>query len=203
MIRSFTGIFLVCAFLSLGMQGDSPALIHRLIVQKNSSLVINGSTNVNSFQCSILKYAGRDTLVLIEGGTSKPYFKKGSVTLKAHLFDCGMKVMTNDFISTIKAKEFPDIVITFISLEKIPTYRHGDERFNGSMSISLAGTTKVFDVNCLITVNPSGVIHLKGGRKFVFSDFNLTPPQKMMGLIKIDEHLAVNFDLVLLLDSES
>ena len=184
-------------------EGGRDYLVHRLIVQKDSKLIINGKTNVNTFHCSIPNYVGNDTLVLQEGGRNrKPVFIKGSVALQTSLFDCGMQVMTHDLKNTIKAKEYPNIVITFKSFERLPKYNMKEEKFKGVMTIFLGGTAKQFDVNCVIEAKPSGLINLSGGRQFLFSDFNLEPPQKMMGMIKTEEELNVNFNLVLRLDTD-
>jgi hypothetical protein len=178
-------------------------LIHRFIVQPSSKLTINGKTNVNSFQCTTLSYHGKDTLVLIEGSHRHPFFEKGIVGLDAATFDCGMKVMTSDFGKTIKAREFPSILIEFISFEKIPVYSNAKEKFKGKMKISLGGVTQTFQMDCTIEPGQSGNIHLKGGRSFSFSDFNLQAPERVMGLIKVKDTLDVNFHLVLLLDDNS
>lgn len=179
-------------------------LVHRFIVLPASKLSIDGKTNVNSFTCAIAKYYGTDTLVLHEGGKNvRPVFVKGSVGLDASTFDCGMAIMTSDFRKTIKSEVYPAIVIDFISFERNPSYKQGEENFIGILKISLAGSTKLFEVNCSIETNPNGLIHLKGGRQFTFADFGLTPPTRMMGTIKVQEDLHVKFHLVLKLDPNS
>jgi hypothetical protein len=200
----FLSGLLVLFILSSFVPVKEPVLIHRFIVQPSSTLAIDGSTNVNSFQCGISSYIGTDTLILQEGKASqKPIFLRGRVALKASYFDCGMNVMTKDFNQTIKAKQYPHIVIDFKSFERAPDYTRGVEKFKGTMNISLGGTTKQFVVDCTIKPQSSGLIHLSGFRTFLFSDFNLQPPEKMMGLIRIQEELTVRFNLVLLLDKNS
>jgi hypothetical protein len=183
---------------------DRDYLIHRFIVLPDSKLVINGKTNINSFRCGIDQYVGRDTLVLQEGGVLKKHiFLKGSVYLHAANFDCGMDMMTKDMMTTIKAKDYPQIVITFLSFKRLPNYKVREDKFEGMMTISLGGITKEFEVNCMIQPKPSGLIHLSGGRQFLFSDFNLEPPDKMMGMIKIQQQINVSFNLVLRLDTDA
>lgn len=178
----------------------APILVHRLIVLPDSQLTIDGKTNVNAFKCAISQYKGRDTLVLHEGGANvRPVFVKGSVSLDASTFDCGMALMTSDFRKTIESKSYPFIVIDFISFERTP--RYGDEeRFKGIVKISLSGVTRLFEMDCAIEANSSGKIHLTGEKNFTFSDFNLQPPKRMMGLVKVDQSLSVGFHLVLKLD---
>jgi hypothetical protein len=183
---------------------DNADLVHRLIVLPASKMSIDGKTNVNDFTCAIAKYSGTDTLVLHEGGrNTRPVFVKGSVGLDASTFDCGMAIMTSDFRKTIKSDEFPAIVIDFISFERTPSYVKKEENFKGILKISLAGVTKLFEVDCSIEAKESGMIHLKGGRNFTFADFGLKPPSRMMGTIKVKEDLTVKFHLVLKLDPNS
>ena len=201
-MKIITGFF-IFLFSSAFLTGDVN-LVHRFIVLPASKLSIDGKTNVNSFTCAIAKYFGTDTLVLHEGGKNvRPVFVKGSVGLDASTFDCGMAIMTSDFRKTIKSEIYPAIVIDFISFERSPSYKEGEEKFIGILKISLAGVTKLFEVNCSIETKPNGLIHLKGGRQFTFADFGLKPPTRMMGAIKVQEDLNVNFHLVLKLDSNS
>jgi len=179
-------------------------LVHRFIVLPASKLTIDGKTNVNSFTCAIAKYSGTDTLVLHEGGRNvRPVFVKGSVGLDASTFDCGMAIMTSDFRKTVKSDVYPAIIIDFISFERTPSYKGVKENFKGILKISLAGVTKLFEVDCFIETKPNGLIHLQGGRHFTFADFGLKPPSRMLGTVKVKEDLNVNFHLVLKLDSDS
>lgn len=200
-MKTLFGICVIVVISAFMPEREAPFLLHRFIVQPSSKLIISGKTNVNSFQCSTL-YCGKDTLVLREGGPGyKPVFEKGYVGLDASAFSCGMKLMTNDFSKTIKANEHPSIVIDFISFERVPIYGCTEETFKGRLKISLGGVTNSFDVSCSIEVASNGLVHLKGGRNFVFSDFNLIAPTHMMGVVKVNEELDVNFHLVLKLDS--
>jgi len=141
---------------------------------------------------------------LQEGGKKiRPVFVKGSVGLDASTFDCGMAIMTSDFRKTVKSDKYPAIVIDFISFERAPSYAQGKEKFKGILNISLAGITKLFEVDCSIETKPNGMIHLMGGRGFTFADFGLKPPSRMMGTIKVKDELTVKFHLVLMLDPNS
>ena len=192
-------LFLICS----GFFSGRATLIHRLIVKPQSTLSIEGKTNISSFTCAIRQYCGADTLVLHEGGKSvRPVFVKGAVGLDASSFDCGMSMITADFRKTIRASEFPQIIIDFISFERTPTYGKGEERFNGVLKISLTGVSRLFEIPCVISARSDGSIHLTGGRNLTFSDFKLTPPTRMMGSVRVQEELFVRFHLVLKLDPD-
>ena len=199
-------VFLVILLVgsSFAFEDDSPVLVHRLIVLPDSQLSIDGRTNVNPFSCSIPQYVGKDTLVLQEsGGSAKPVFVKGSVSLDASSFDCGMAMMTSDFCKTIQSQTYPAIIIDFILFERAPTYSKDKEKFKGLIKISLGGAANIFEVDCSIEALPTGLIRLKGARDFKFSDFNLEPPTRMFGLVRVEDSLKVSFNLVLKLDNNA
>ena len=176
-------------------------LVHRFIVQPSSTLNIEGTTNVNAYECAISRYQGNDTLVLHEGGRNiRPVFVKGAVELDASSCDCGIPLMTSDFRKAINSKEYPSIIIDFISFERMPVYASRPDQFKGILKISLGGVTKVFEVNCRINATQAGMIDLVGSRVFNFSDFNITPPTRMFGAVRVDQPITVTFHLQLKLD---
>jgi hypothetical protein len=168
-----------------------------LIVQPESRLAINGKTNVNKYTCSIARYAGSDTLV-IKGERGKgAIFSKGIVKLIATEFDCNINFITNDFQKTINAEEYPHITIDFLSFGQEPTFQATEEKFKGKMRLSLAGKSKPVEIRCAIKKDEKGYFHLTGRKDFNFSDFGLKPPSKMLGTVKVQEKITVNFHLVI------
>jgi hypothetical protein len=176
---------------------EKPTRVHRWVVQPASKLKVTGKTNVNKFTCQIQSYCGADTLVLQDIGTIPPRFLKGNVSLEATGFNCGNAIMTTDFHKTIQSRIYPQIEITFLSLERFPSYSCRNELIKSNMIISLAGVSKTFEMDCVIEAEADGVFHLTGSRCFQFSDFNLEAPSKMFGMIKVDETLDVSFHLVM------
>ena len=63
------------------------------------------------------------------------------------------------------------------------------------VDISLAGIVKRYDISYLFTVDNSSIVHLKGDRAVTFTDFNLSPPSKLGGVIKAKDELLVEFKL--------
>lgn len=63
------------------------------------------------------------------------------------------------------------------------------------MDIELAGISKRFEISYLIKTLSNNRIELKGNQTFTFSDFKLTAPKKIAGLIRTKEKIKVNFQL--------
>lgn len=164
--------------------------IAKWIVTKECSLKVNGSTNINQFACIIPQYKGPDTLTLYK--SAEPVKMTGSLALDVNTFDCHNRGMTGELRKTLKVKEFPNLVIRFISLDKYPERL---EPVKGMVTIELAGVTKRFEVDYRFICDAPHVLTLVGTKQVNFSDFNITPPTKLGGIIKTKNELDVEFDL--------
>lgn len=157
------------------------------------SLKVDGNTNVNSFSCSISNYSKPDT-ILVNGNTS-PVQLRGYIKLDIQNFDCHNLIMTADLRKTLKAKDFPFLTIRFISINKYPDAATRQELMKGVVIIELAGVSRQFEVDYKTVAAENDYINLVGFRRINFSDFNLTPPRKLGGMIRTNNELSVAFNL--------
>ncbi len=170
-------------------------VIKKWVVSENSSLRVNGSTNINQFSCEILSYGHTDTLSVNKNKNDKDIALSGIIGLSVQSFDCHNSIMTHDLRKTLKEKEFPMLHISFLTLNKLPELTAHPEPITGAVYIEIAGTRKRFEVNYQISVDAQNVIHLLGSRDVNFSDFNLIPPKKLGGMIQTRDKLTVDFHL--------
>jgi len=168
------------------------------VVTKGCTLRVNGSTNMNKFSCTIRDYTNPDTLTIQRScGKNATVSLSGSIGLPVADFNCLSNVMTNDLRKTLKVKEHPRLTITFVSLKQYPALSSRQEATAGTVTIELAGTTKKFEINYHISRDDQQVIHLTGNQQIKFTDFNLTPPRKLGGMIRANDLLEVEFNLFL------
>lgn len=185
----FTFLF---AFLFKGVPGP---VAERWVIQKNSNLYIEGRTNINGFRCDITEYLQPDTIYFFKDEqVMKPIPLRGGLSINIKRFDCHQKFITNDLRKTLKADEQP---ILKIDLLNIGYYQGEAANVKGWVNISLAGVTKTAEIDYEMRNGHPGYLELTGTRKLKFSDFGLKPPQKLAGLIKVEEELNVRFQLVL------
>ena len=164
------------------------------VVMQGSSLTVNGSTNVNKFQCDITNYSLPDTITCVKQAKTQTLPMNGKLKLDIESFDCHNRMMTSDLRKTLKYKEFPKLIIKFISINSYPNFKT-PSKITGIVDISLAGIAKRYDINYVFTVDNSNIVHLKGDRAVTFTDFNLNPPSKLGGVIKAKDELLVEFNL--------
>lgn len=166
------------------------------IIDAESQLTIQGSTNVNEFVCKVAYYSGTDTLQFVENNERKElHFTRSRMTVPVRSFDCGAKPISKDFWKTLKAETYPDMNIDFISLQNL--YFRNNCYIDGVVDITLAGVTTRYKIKYFVTVKDDGTVLLKGSHAVNFSDFQLQAPEKLSGLIKVKEALNVDFNLLL------
>lgn len=166
------------------------------IIDAESQLTIQGSTNVNDFICRIEYCTGTDTLQYVESNTTGELrFTRSRMSVPIRSFDCGAKPISKDFWKTLKSETYPELKIDFISLQT-PAFRNS-KNITGQVHISLAGVTAKYDICYQVRVKTNGDVLLKGFHTVNFSDFQLEAPEKLKGLIKVKEVLNVDFNLLL------
>jgi hypothetical protein len=176
-------LFLLILFCAFNIQVRKPYLA-KWVITKGCLLRVGGSTNVNKFSCVIANYYQPDTLTLYKGNSIDEVKLAGNIKLDVQNFNCHHPVMTADLRKTLKAKDYPKLIIRFISLSKFPTYNDNGDYLTGIVIIELAGVAKRFNVEYEFTRNSNNAFTLVGARQVKFSDFNIKPPRKIGGMIQ-------------------
>ena len=166
------------------------------VVEKNSSLVIEGSSNINEFTCDVKQYLNHDTLVFFTDDKMKRLiFQRSAMSIDVSQFDCHQKFITSDLRKTLKYQQYPNMKIHFISMDDPASVLPG-QHVTGILDIELAGVARRMDIKYTVKNQAGNFIQLTGSRQLHFSDFKLEPPQKMAGLIKINQDIKVNVQLL-------
>ena len=167
------------------------------VIEKNSSLYIEGKSNVTAFTCDVTEYLRPDTVVFYKEDRYQPFFTiKGGLTININRLDCHQRYITSDMKKTLKADESSCLKIDLLSIANF-TSRSTGQNVVGSVAIQLAGVTRKMDIDFNVRSDEKGYLHLNGTRQVLFSDFGLTPPRKLAGLIKVEEAINVRFQLIL------
>jgi hypothetical protein len=167
------------------------------IIEKTSTLRIDGKSNVNSFTCDIEEYNGKDTIISGSYTASRPVSLLGSLKPETLKFNCHSSFITRDFRKTLKADEYPEMTIRFLKIESMPELKEKSELIKGFLEVEVAGVTKQIEMNFSFSKTDNGLVQLNSEKNFCFSDFKLKPPKKLAGLIRIKDDFKVSFQLML------
>lgn len=138
---------------------------------------INGSTNVNSFQCINSKFKN-------DGAYSFSEKNLPNIILKVTDFDCGNKMMTKDFQKILNAEKYPEMTIKFIN------FTRNQKKYMAVVEVKMMNQIRKYNVEFNLENNK-----MVGRKNIKFSDFNITPPKKMGGMIVVKDDLDLTFSL--------
>jgi hypothetical protein len=171
------------------------------LITKESNLYFEGRTNISNFRCGITSYLRPDTLCFCREDASKAILGvKGGLSIDVNGFDCQQPYMNKDLRKALKARECP---LMKISLLSIGNFTGNVQHVKGKVAISLAGVTRIMDVDYTVQPVDENNLRLYGKQQVLFSDFELTPPRKMAGLVKVEQQIDVKFMLALRLLKQS
>jgi hypothetical protein len=155
----------------------------------NSFICINGGSNISTFSFTYSTSSLSDVWQIIE--IKDTGFL--SVTVPVRDFEASNSLMYDDFLTLIKASEFPVLRISIPTdgLEK--TFK-AERSSCPDIEIMLAGVTRIYKIDCNL-YNCGNNLFIRGLKVLKLSDFNIQPPVKLSGLVKVRDEIAVNFGL--------
>jgi hypothetical protein len=191
-------LFIIFFHLLLGIpwreNNTANPLVKRWVVAGNSTLNIEGRSNLSPFCCEVTKHLESDTLQYVKNEAARQLvFNNSRLTVNINDFDCHQRIITNDFRKTLKADQNRFLKIQFICLDAFDMQH--PQTVRGKVDILLAGQIKCTTIDFKTSVTSSGLIQMNGTKTLLFSEFNLTPPRKLAGFIRIKEEIKVNFQL--------
>ncbi|HCD52754.1 MAG TPA: hypothetical protein DEQ34_09925 [Balneolaceae bacterium] len=161
------------------------------IILESGKLKINGTSNVNDFECVYDEEIEEDETKHYVDVQEATYEISGDeLILEVDSFDCGKKVINRDFRKTLKSDKYPNI-----NVELVKVFRVDGAPSQADVAITIAEVTNTYRVT-LHDVSIEEESAVIGGTQIVkMTDFALTPPTALFGLIKVNDELEINFTL--------
>lgn len=170
------------------------ATSHMALYFSLQQLSIDGHTNVNTFW---LKYA-RHNVPLSSSDFSTQQESLFAVSIPVNEFVFSNHLMKHDFLSMIHATQYPDIRIQLKDLQKIASFQK-DSTDVVNVDITLAGIKRSVSVVCNIDKGDESHFDVTGTKAMKLSDFELVPPAKFFGLVKVNDDIVIHFEIRLIL----
>ncbi|HTE24750.1 YceI family protein [Flavitalea sp.] len=165
------------------------------VIEKTSNLRITGRSNIAPFQCDVVEYLHEDTILLQSQEGSPLLGIKGGLEIDINRIDCHQRQVTNNLRKTLKADKIPVLKIALVSIGNFRI--EGRKNVQGAVVIDLAGVSRKMQIDYEVETDSDNNIQLVGSRQLLFSDFKLKAPNKLAGLVKVDDKLQIRFMLVL------
>ena len=167
-------------------------------IQKNSTITINGTTNLLSFKLiqrgdKLLK---RNFLITATQSQNKILLSQNEHTIIVKDFNSDNKMALRDFFKLVKADIYPTFNVKLNYFEVDPE-DNSKEITKALVSVDLTITGKTRQYYIAVKSNHEGdVYNLRGNKKIDIRDFGLVPPIEMFGLIRVNEWINIDFDII-------
>ena len=158
-------------------------------VVTGKSVIIDGTTSFGKFSCTYEQAESRDTLKL-QGQTNRNVLL--DITLPVDEFGCGNKMLDRDFNKTLQADEFPHMRV------QVGHFVFKEDKYESSLDLTLVGKRMMLENLPFVLKEEDGKSYLLANFEVNFSYFDIEPPQKFLGLLKVKEELRIDLRLDLL-----
>ena len=189
-------IILMCVMLISAHLTAKPAGIGGFGSCRFDDLVIQGATNLNRFFLTYTEKALQpgQNLFINADNTDSSANVRFKIPVKS--ISGENKAMIMDLRDLFKARDYPNIIV---GINKIKLHNLVDKPGTGKMilDITIAGVTKAVEAEYSTGNEKTGGLSLAGSTKLHLSDFDIIPPNKFFGLIKVKNEVIINFKIIL------
>ncbi len=168
--------------------------------EKGSKVSIDGTSNVKDFTCASNNLFAPQNAELHSEGLEKISFTNTGLEFSIGSLDCKNNGMNKDLMKAMKADQYPLISVKLITAE----LDHGKTlSLSGwttikiNVSISMAGSTKHAFIIVKGTQTGNSLYHFVGQYSMLMTDYGVTPPTALFGMVKVKDAIIVKFDLII------
>jgi hypothetical protein len=163
---------------------------------RNGVVAVKGSSNVNEFSLDAsVSSISVNASDYQSGSSGQKQKSRCFISIPVKDFKTSNQLIYRDFLEMMKAKQHPDILIgiDYVFLERVQKEKKGGKT---SVEINLAGVSRIYEMNIRYNAKTGSFSSLSGSETMKLTDFNLNPPQRMFGMVKVSNEIIVNFDFV-------
>lgn len=159
-----------------------------------SRVWIEGTTNVTGFSCAATAV---DATVDIDRGFGEDtalvkHVRAVQVKVPVAALKCGRDQMDRSLRKALKADDSTDAYIV-ASLTAEPLYSTDAATVNAVGTLAIAGRENRVRMNVSAVRLPDGSVEAQGEIPILMTDFGITPPTAMLGVVRARDRVVVRF----------
>lgn len=168
-----------------------------------SSITLSGKSNVSKFCCDLKNnFNGSVQLLSLIKSDELLKINGADIGIIIKNFDCANDRMNRDMQAALKAEQFPRMVLRIMEIN----YKGGvQEILENNCTTALAEIT-LGNVSKCILLNLNNIelnddlLAFTGTQEIDMQEFEITPPQVLLGLIKVNALIVIEFNLIVELE---
>ena len=101
--------------------------------------------------------------------------------------------MDSKIYESLKVDKHPNITFDLIRITALPSEANGN-MMNAMGTLTIGGFSREETLNVHVKVVDNNSINFSGSKKIKMSDYNISPPTAMLGMLKTGNDLEIKFD---------
>jgi hypothetical protein len=171
-----------------------------LAVRSDSRLWIEGSSNLRDWSCEA---TALDAFVDIERGTGSTTagtnavgrLRRVQVSVPVSALTCGRGQMDRIMYKALRAEDEPDCRHIVGRFDVVATDADGDFSLRTLGTLRVAGRQNAVQLDVDVEQLPDGTLRAQGSLPILMTDYGITPPTALLGVIRTGNRIVVKFDL--------
>ena len=168
-------------------------------IEKGSKLYIEGTTNINSFECLCTdEFNPLIAKINVSDDEKMVWFTATTLKLRTSSLDCDNSKINRDLCEALKSEDYPHIRIDVHDAKVIEgsfATPNADVKLLCSTSITITNVTRKVPLSVRCRKLGGGRYRFFATKELLMTDFGIDPPSALFGLIKVKDAIRINFDL--------
>lgn len=190
-------------WISLGLlliTGQGWAQTTEYTIDKNSTMVINGTSNIKDWKAEVEEMNAKISLTpsLLEQDSMASPVSQFSLTIPVKEIESGKGGMNRKIYGALKEEDHPEIMFNLISAALADTVQSAELftlKVEGNLSV--AGTVKEVSFPVKGTRVGEDNYRFEGTYGINMKDYDVDPPSAVFGTIKSREEVEIKFNILL------
>lgn len=162
-----------------------------------SRIWIEGRSNVDSFTCVAGEFLGEAWYDPNSGEeTGSPLSLE--IQIPVETLNCGRNRMNRDLYEALQGDKHESIRFEYLQADLLEKTVRLDTplRLQVQGLLTVAGTKREITFEAEGQLLGNGIVMVKGSKQIRMTDYNVTPPTALLGLVKAQDELTVHFDIL-------
>lgn len=191
-IKFFLSIILAVFFLNFSESIVSAQ--SRLVLQPGSTITVSGTSNVHDWEMTTTSPSSFAEFKMQPDGKPET-LQSLNFKLKKNSLKSDKSGLDKRALEALRASKNPEI--SFQSVAPAQVKQNGEKMLITTRgNLSIAGVTKVVDVNAECTNGNGSTLVCKGETKLKMTDFDVTPPTMMLGTLKTGDEVTISYTII-------
>ena len=170
----------------------------RLAVRPDSRLWLEGSSNVRDWRCEATSL---DASVDIDDamhpiGPTAARVRGVQVRVPTHALTCGRSQMDHIMYKALHVDDAPECRQIVGRFDVVSTATGARPTLVMQGTLRIAGRERVVRMPVELEEQPDGSVRAKGALPILMTDYGISPPTALFGVVRTENRIVVKFDLL-------